>query len=350
MSLDPRALRARSLYDAASFAREDESDDRDFYATDRFVPHLDRQALATVERIIGTLVVEPAPAILDLMAGWDSHLPASLAPARVVGLGLNENELAQNPRLDQRVIHDLNRDPRLPFPDRSFAVVVNTVSVDYLTRPFEVFAEVGRVLEPGGLFLVLFSNRMFKRKAVRVWRETSEQERPLVVEDFFAGAGAFEAPRSFVSMGLPRPADDRYAELGIPSDPIWAIYAERRGGDAARPPRPAIEPEPVPGPSAELVAERKTALRRTLRCPYCEEPFARLEVPATPFNEWPGEVVYACLNDRCPYLVAGWAVMSAQGTPGFSYRLLYDPDRDACLAVPAPSVAALRTAVAAPRG
>ena len=62
-------------------------------------------------------------------------------------------------------MHDLNRTPTLPFEDESFDVVLNTVSVDYLTRPFEVFAEVGGVLRPGGLFLVTFSNRAFPQKA-----------------------------------------------------------------------------------------------------------------------------------------------------------------------------------------
>ena len=85
--------------------------------------------------------------------------------------------------LDERVVRDLNADPRLPFADGSFDVVLNTVSVDYVTRPLELFREVGRVLRPGGLFLVIFSNRYFPEKAVRIWRESSEQERILIVED-----------------------------------------------------------------------------------------------------------------------------------------------------------------------
>ena len=34
--------------------------------------------------------------MLDLMASWDSHLPNTVRPSRVVGLGLNENELSEN--------------------------------------------------------------------------------------------------------------------------------------------------------------------------------------------------------------------------------------------------------------
>ena len=60
------------------------------------------------KRIIGTLVVEEAPAILDLMASWDSHLPASVRPSRTTGLGLNVRELRENPALDTAVLGDLN--------------------------------------------------------------------------------------------------------------------------------------------------------------------------------------------------------------------------------------------------
>ena len=79
-----------------AFSRLDESDDLEFYSRDRFVSHLDSLALSTVERLIGTLVVEENPAILDLMAGWDSHIPGDFRASEVVGLGLNENELGSN--------------------------------------------------------------------------------------------------------------------------------------------------------------------------------------------------------------------------------------------------------------
>ena len=46
------------VFDDDSFSRLDESDDRQFYATDRFVSHLDESALATVENVIDRLVIE----------------------------------------------------------------------------------------------------------------------------------------------------------------------------------------------------------------------------------------------------------------------------------------------------
>jgi len=135
------------------------------------------------------------------MASWDSHIPDSIKPELLVGLGLNEEELRANPKLDQYIIQDINETPSLPFPDNFFDVVLNTASVDYLTRPFEVFSEVGRILRPGGLFLVIFSNRYFPPKVVRIWKELTEEERLLLVADYFSACGLFEEPSFFISRG-----------------------------------------------------------------------------------------------------------------------------------------------------
>jgi SAM-dependent methyltransferase len=333
-----------------AFTRLDESDDRIFYSKTRMVPHLDRVALATVERVIGTLIVERNPVILDLMASLDSHIPPEVEPEEVVGLGLNRNELMKNRSLTEHVIHDLNADPYLPFPDNTFDVVLNTASVDYMTQPIEVFQDVARVLKPGGLYLVIFSNRMFKKKAVKAWRESPESERVLLVELFFRIAGEFERPTTFVSRGYPRPEDEKYAPLGIPSDPIWAVYAEKTGGSPVRRPRPKIESRQGVDLDPEVLMRKKMAVGKTLECPYCDKPLVKWEVPQTPFTMWDNEFVYVCFNNQCPYLCAGWGVMEDQGNSGFSYRLTYDPDRDRCRPAPVPSTKALRETVVTVRG
>ena len=40
------------------------------------------------------------------------------------------------------VVHDLNKDPSLPFPEDTFDAVICAVSIDYMKRPREVLAEV----------------------------------------------------------------------------------------------------------------------------------------------------------------------------------------------------------------
>lgn len=342
---------SRAEFDAAdAFSRLDESDDAVFYAAERLVYHMDARARETVQRVIGALIVEPEPVVLDLMAGWHSHIPDTLHPAQVIGVGLNKAELAKNERLDDYLLHDLNRKPWLPFESDSFDVVLNTASVDYLVKPFEVFAEVARVLKPGGLFLVIFTNRLFPEKAVKIWRDADETTRQLIVHEYFRSVPDFGRMKVFSSRGKPRPKDDKYAGLGIPSDPIWAIYAEKKGAPHDRATRPEIPPEPDPGPPAEVVAARKARVRETLCCPYCEEKLEKLEVPASPFCEWPNEYMYVCFNNDCPYLISGWDVMAAQGNPGFSYRLMYNPALDCCMPTPLPSTHADRTTEIAPRG
>jgi hypothetical protein len=269
----------------------------------------------------------------------------------VVGLGLNRDELDHNPALSERVIHDLNRHPELPFADGSFDVVLNTVSVDYLVRPVEVFREVGRVLKPGGLLLCVFSNRMFRSKAVKIWRDSGEAERVWLVEDYFRQADSlFEAPQVFTSQGKPRPADDRYAEQGIPSDPIFAVYAEKRGRPAGRPERPKVTSEFGVSIDPEELAARKAEVHRTLECPYCQEKLQKFDIAQSPFLEWDNEFVYVCFNNGCPYYASGWDVMSRQGNWGFSYRLMYDPLRNRCLPVPTANAFAQITNAVSPRG
>jgi SAM-dependent methyltransferase len=344
----PTPLDARTkalVYTEKAFSRQNEDTDTLFYARERMVSHVDDVARATIRELIGALVVEPRPAILDLMASWDSHLPADLAPSRLTCLGLNETELEANAASTERLIHDLNQDPRLPLPHATFDVVLNTVSVDYLTRPFEVFGDVGRVLKPGGLVLVVFSNRMFPEKAVRIWREASEQERIFLVEDYLQDSGRFEESELWIAQGRPRPSEDRYASLGLPSDPVYAVYAERKGGlrgrQRRRPPGPV---EAVPGDDAE-VRHRQSEIGRTLCCPYCSTRLRRWAVPQTPFTEYDVEFLRVCFNDRCSFLVRGFDAMARQGNLGFSHRFMYIPEHDVSGSLPVPSLYALRSSI-----
>jgi SAM-dependent methyltransferase len=327
-----------------AFSRLDETDDSIFYETDRFVQHLDSLALSTVEHLIGELIVEENPIILDLMAGWDSHIPATLKPGKVVGLGLNRNELSGNQALNEWRLHDLNKDPLLPFPDDTFDAVLNVVSVDYMTKPFDVFREVGRILKPSGLYLVVFSNRMFEQKAIKIWRQSGEEERVLLVEELFNRAGSFKTVQVFVSKGKPRPRDDKYGHLGIPSDPIYAVYAEKKGGKKKTRPTPSsiISPD---DPDPETLQRRKAAVKHTLKCPYCGETLLKWAVPQSPFTAWDVDFMYMCFNDECPYLVQGWEVMAQQGNRGLSYRFTYNSYRDQCMSTPVPNLHALKEGI-----
>lgn len=328
-----------------AFRRDDDHDDSKFYEKDRLVEHLDALALSTVEHIIETLVVEQTPRILDLMAGYNSHLPNTLTPHEVVGLGLNENELKANESLDTFVIHDLNKNPTLPFENGSFDVVLNVVSVDYLIHPLEVFQEVGRILKPDGLFLVIFSNRMFPPKAIKLWKESSEEERVLLVKDYFAATELFKNVEFFVSKGKPRPQDDKYAVMNIPSDPIYALFAEKKSPGKPRTKRPRIILPELIMPDKKTIARKKEHVHHTLTCPYCDEKLKKWAVPQNPYTEWDNEFMYICFNDLCSYFLKGFESMQRQGNFGLSYRFMFNPENRSFSPVPVPSETALRESI-----
>lgn len=182
------------------FARTDETPDGEFYTLPRLVVHLGPGAIAALTATYARLLPTDGE-ILDLMSSWRSHLPGPEALAGpVVGLGMNADEMADNPRLAAHVVCDVNADPRLPFDDGRFAAAVCTASVQYLTRPVEVFADLRRVLAPGAVAAVAFSDRCFPTKAIAAWRAGDDAEHVALVRAYLSRAGfagvAVEAPES----------------------------------------------------------------------------------------------------------------------------------------------------------
>ena len=199
---------------AEFFDRQDETDDAVFYETPRLVVHIDSATIESLTQIYREFI--PAGVdVLDLMSSWVSHLPEEVGFGRVVGLGMNEVELAQNPRLTEHTVHNLNADPELPFPDTSFDAVLNAVSVQYLTKPVKVFTSVARVLRPGGVHLVALSHRCFPTKAVRAWWALGLEERLQLVRTYFDLSEGYEE-----TAVLDRSPDG--------ADPLWVLMARRR--------------------------------------------------------------------------------------------------------------------------
>lgn len=201
------------------FRREDESDDQRFYASPRLVVHVDDAAVAAIQAYLGS-VLPPLGVVLDLMSSWRSHIPRGYARGTLVGLGMNAVEMTENPQLDERVTHDVNRDPRLPFPDGRFDAAMVTVSVQYLTRPVEVFREVARVLAPGATFHVIFSDRMFPTKAVAIWQSlgADARQRAKLIAEYLRRAGGFDQAE-FVDVSPRR---------GRGGDPVYVVRASKR--------------------------------------------------------------------------------------------------------------------------
>nr|QSQ68599.1 hypothetical protein PY_022127 [Puya raimondii] len=208
--------------------------DREFYSFPRFVTHVDDGFIAALTELYRERL-RPGAHVLDLMSSWVSHLPpeAQCRYGRVVGHGLNAQELARNPRLDYFFVKDLNRDHQLQLDAESFDAVLCAVSVQYLQWPEKVFAEVFRVLKPGGVFIVSFSNRLFYEKAVSAWRDATDYSRVQLVMQYFQCVEGFTQPE--VVKKLPVKADDDQTPLGgimmllgfSRSDPFYAVISYR---------------------------------------------------------------------------------------------------------------------------
>lgn len=211
------------FFSAEPFSRLDPRDDQLFYRTPRLVQHLDETARSNIEALYRSYL-QPNMQVLDLMGSWVSHLPADMNLS-VTGLGMNEEELKQNPLLTDFIVTDLNTQASLPFDDNVFDVVVCTASVEYLIHPFGVFNEIARCLKPGGKCLMSFSNRWFETKAIRLWSELHPYERVGLVMAYFQQSGLFTDLATHALQHYPRPQDDKYSDRLLYSDPVYAVCA-----------------------------------------------------------------------------------------------------------------------------
>ncbi len=211
--MDPRHL---SEFPAGFFSRSDETDDADFYAFDRFVTHIDDGAIVAVGELYDELGLagDASGPVLDICSSWISHFQSK--PERLVVTGMNAAELAANEMADEWLVKDLNVDPTLPFDDDAFAAVTCAVSVDYLTRPLDVFAEAARVLRPGGVFVCTFSNRCFPTKAIRGWLANQDAARMQIVGRYFELTDGFAEPTL------------EHRNPAAHTDPLYAVWATRQ--------------------------------------------------------------------------------------------------------------------------
>lgn len=197
-----------------AFRRVDESSDLDFYRVPRLVTHIDDEAIAAVTQLYREYV-PPDGCMLDLMSSWVSHLPPEVNYQEVVGLGMNEEELRQNPRLTDWVVQDLNHSSTLPFADQRFDGAGCCVSIDYLTQPMEVLRDLARVMRPGAPVVITFSNRCFPTKAVAIWHSLDDAGHLKLVQHYLLAAGGWTGIEAL----------DRSPAQG--HDPLYAVVARR---------------------------------------------------------------------------------------------------------------------------
>lgn len=215
---------AHSVLSAADRQKLDASDDSFFYAQPRLVTHVDEGFIDQLTQLYRDRL-PTGGCLLDLMSSWVSHLPADLSLGEVIGHGMNAQELRQNPRLDRFFVQDLNRDPHLPLEDRSVNAVTMAVSVQYLQQPEQVFQEIQRILRPGGVVIVSFSNRMFYQKAIAAWRDASDGEHIALVKSYFEAVPGF-GPVAVIQKVNPMAPWLQMLGMGG-GDPFYALIAHK---------------------------------------------------------------------------------------------------------------------------
>ncbi|NES18837.1 MAG: class I SAM-dependent methyltransferase [Symploca sp. SIO3E6] len=202
----------------------DDTDDRQFYSVPRFVTHVDEGFIDQLTQLYGNRL-KPHSRILDMMSSYVSHLPEEREFAHVEGHGMNEEELARNPRFHHYFVQNLNENPQLPLPDQDFDAVLNCVSVQYLQYPEAIFSEIHRILKPGGIVIISFSNRMFFQKAIAAWRDGTEASRVELVKGYLKSVPGLSTPEVIANKS---DVPTFLQMLGIGgSDPFYAVIAQR---------------------------------------------------------------------------------------------------------------------------
>jgi len=220
----------REVLSRSERAKLDPNDDRQWYSQPRFTTHVDDRFLGQLTELYRQRI-PPGARVLDLGCSHVSHLP----PERqydVVGMGLNAQELAANPRLSAFSVRNLNSDPSgWAHESASFDAVTCCVSVQYYQQPEKVMAEVFRVLRPGGVCIISFSNRQFYNKAIAAWRDGTGYSRSQLVKSYFSAVSGFTAPELVTE--VQKTVDDsllrRLTLLFDRSqgDPFYAVIANR---------------------------------------------------------------------------------------------------------------------------
>ncbi|MDJ0774858.1 MAG: class I SAM-dependent methyltransferase [Mastigocoleus sp. MO_167.B18] len=201
----------------------DDTNDKLFYDYPRFVTHVDEGFIKQLTDLYSQRL-KSNTRIFDMMSSWVSHLPSEMEFAHIEGHGLNAEELARNPCLDNYFVQNLNENPKLPLKDQEFDAVLNCVSVQYLQYPEAVFSEIYRILKPGGIAIISFSNRMFFQKAIQVWRENSEATRVELVKGYFKSVEGFSSPEIIIRRSS---VPNVFQWFGGAGDPFYAVIAQR---------------------------------------------------------------------------------------------------------------------------
>ena len=171
----------------------DETDDAIFYSEPRFVYHLDSNFRKCLKNVYKKEIFKDS-VVLDLMSSWDSYLPKETKYKKIIGHGLNKQELTRNKALEEYWVQNFNLDQKIPLEDQSIDACLMVAAWQYLQYPELLAREISRILSSEGKFLISFSNRAFWHKSPNIWVNSNEEERIIYVRKVLVSNG-FKEPR-----------------------------------------------------------------------------------------------------------------------------------------------------------
>ena len=171
----------------------DENNDEEFYSDPKFVYHLDSNFRQYLSGVYENEIIDNST-IIDLMSSWDSYLPKGKKYKKVIGHGLNKQELEKNKLFDSFWIQNFNLNQKLPLDDESVDYCLMVAAWQYLQYPENLTKEIVRILSSQGKVIISFSNRAFWHKAPYIWTSSTEEERVKYVRKVLVSNG-FNEPK-----------------------------------------------------------------------------------------------------------------------------------------------------------
>ena len=171
--------------------KPDETNDSLFYSTPKFVYHLDSNFRKNLSEVYKD-EIENNSIVLDLMSSWDSYLPKNIKYKKVIGHGLNNEELQRNKAFDNYWIQNFNIDQKVPLENATIDYCLMVAAWQYLQYPERIAKEIARVLTQKGKLIIAFSNRAFWHKAPNIWTYSNEEERINYVRNILVANGFCE--------------------------------------------------------------------------------------------------------------------------------------------------------------
>ena len=199
----------------------DESNDAEFYSDPKFVYHLDANFRKYLSDLYKNEITDNST-VLDLMSSWDSYLPEGRKYKKVIGHGLNKQELEKNKIFNTYWIQNFNLNQEIPLDSETVDYCLMVAAWQYLQYPENLTKEIARVLSDQGKFIISFSNRAFWHKSPNIWTKSTEEERVKYVRKVLITNG-FNEPKIIKKFN--EPALNIFNFLS--KDPFYCLIATK---------------------------------------------------------------------------------------------------------------------------